>query len=144
MSLRSNPPASTHSVANRELHASKRRLLAHAFSDSALKGQEPYIVDTVRKWLDTIGDLNVYRAGAKEWSRPKDMGVWSSNLTLDALGELCFGKSFQAIEKGSHWASQLLMGSTIFGACIGALPGWPLLLPALRNKWIMTNFGGRR
>jgi hypothetical protein len=46
----------THSIVDRERYAVKRRLLSHAFSDSALRSMETHILDNVRKWCRLLGE----------------------------------------------------------------------------------------
>lgn len=41
---------STHSEIDRGKHAFRRRVLDHAFSDSALRSAEPFVRDNVRLW----------------------------------------------------------------------------------------------
>lgn len=47
----------------------------------------------------------------EQWSGPLDIGYWSSMMTIDVLGELCFGKGFGALERGSTHLTTLLMGA---------------------------------
>lgn len=139
---RASPPPSTQSTVNREVHAARRRLLTHAFSDSALKAMEPYILDTVTKWLGALSDSTAPQTEEfKGWGAPKDMGKWATNLTLDVLGELCFGKSFKAIEAGGHWIPDLLMGSAKASVCIATIPFRALLYPIMRQKTLMRKLG---
>lgn len=138
-----NRPVNTHSISDRSLHAKRRRLLANAFSEGALRNLEPFVIGTIREWINTIAQLQDSPADSKGWSVPRNMGVWSSNLTLDVLGELCFGKSFGAIKNGSHWASELLLGGTKFTSCIGQLPGNTWLYPILRQNWLMLRTGAK-
>ena len=65
------------------------------------------------------------------------MSEWSNNLTLDVLGELCFGKTFGAIEAGSHMVAELLLTSSWLNQALAFLPGRQLLYPILRNQKLM-------
>jgi cytochrome P450 len=138
-----NRPPNTHSITNRELHAKRRRLLANAFSENALRNLEPFIVDTVQKWINALASPQGSSSESKGWTEPKDMGVWSSNLTLDVLGELCFGNSFSAIEKGSSWVPELLMGSTKLAAMLAVIPIREFLYPLIRQHWLMQAIGAK-
>jgi len=79
---------STFTARDKARHGVKRRLLSHAFSERALKGYEPRIVQTVRTWLDCI-DQESRKGDGKI-----DLGTWSEYLIFDILGDLCFGKPF--------------------------------------------------
>lgn len=87
---------STHSAIDKNVHAFKRRVLGHAFSDSALRNLEPMMIGTIDKWLTLLG------ADASEeikgWSKPKNMAKWANHVTFDVLGDLCFGKPFGMLE----------------------------------------------
>lgn len=47
----------------------------------------------------------------EKWNGPHDIGYWSSMMTIDVLGELCFGKDFGALKRGSTHLTTLLMGA---------------------------------
>lgn len=47
------------------------------------------------------------------WSETKDMAHWTNLLTLDVLGELCFGENFHASDRGDHRVINLVMKSAI-------------------------------
>lgn len=69
-------------------HGVKRRLLSHAFSNSALKDYEPRTVGTVRTWLHGIDEESMKGDGKI------DLGRWNEYLIFDILGALCFRKPF--------------------------------------------------
>lgn len=93
---------------DRNVHARKRRVMSQAFSDNALRGMEPHILSAIRDWCLALGDEHPNQSQGKQgqassssssssgggWSRPKDMVHWSACLIFDALGEICFGKTF--------------------------------------------------
>ncbi|GLA35474.1 hypothetical protein AnigIFM63309_011314 [Aspergillus niger] len=92
---------------DRNVHARKRRVMSQAFSDHALRGMEPHILSAIRDWCLALGDEHPNQSQGKQsqasssssssgggWSRPKDMVHWSACLIFDALGEICFGKTF--------------------------------------------------
>ena len=139
---RANPPPSTQTTVDREVHAARRRILNHAFSDSALKAMEYLILDTVTKWLNALSDSSApLQEKSKGWGQPKDMGRWTSNLTIDVLGELCFGKSFNAIEKGSSWIPGILIASARASVCVATIPFRELLYPIMRQRTLMRKLG---
>lgn len=109
-----HPASNTHNTRDRELHARKRRVLAQAFSDNAIKQMERYVLANARTFCEVIGTGSVDEAGGvndtvgamgggevmekKGWSGPKNMSYWCSYLAMDILGDLCFGKAFRMLE----------------------------------------------
>ncbi|KAL2067540.1 hypothetical protein VTL71DRAFT_1965 [Oculimacula yallundae] len=91
----------THSSIDKASHARKRRVLSHAFSDSAIKSMERYILANVRTFCDKLGakPALVEKSGAKgQWSVAQNMADWANYLTFDVMGDLCFGKAFEMLE----------------------------------------------
>lgn len=84
----SQPPLGIFSLMNKQEHAKRRRLLAHAFSQANLYNTEPLIMDKVAKTVintqkhRTVNVLSLFRAFA-----------------LDVVGELFLGKSFGALDQ---------------------------------------------
>lgn len=81
-------------VADRETHTRQRRLLAHAFSESALREQEPILQLYARKLLDqlsvecTAGPLNII--------------AWLTFASFDLIGHMSFGENFGCLDKGDY------------------------------------------
>lgn len=78
-------------------HTRHRRLLAHAFSDKALREQE-YL-------LQQYVDLLIFRLG--EQCEGKDRGMvdmvkWYNFTTFDIMGDLSFGESFHALDSRDY------------------------------------------
>ena len=141
VSMAINPTYNTHALSNRQLHSKRRRLLANAFSDSALKNLEHFVIDRVNTFNELMGQPKDARdADTTEkdnWSKPRDMSKWANNLTLDVLGELCFGKTFGALEAGTHMAAELLLATAWLSQALAFLPGRHLIYPILRNQALM-------
>lgn len=97
-----NQPANLHTYSDKRQHAQRKRLLAHAFSENALQAAEEFMLEKIRVWCDYLGQDSKHEVDQKGWSEAKDMGHWSNLLTLDILGELCFGASFGGMEAGNH------------------------------------------
>jgi len=106
-----NPGYTTHNMSDRALHTARRRLLSQAFSENALKSLETFVVEQVRVWCDHLGEL---KSEKSDWSEKKNMGLWSTLLTVDVLGELCFGANFGAMMNGGHLIIRLLMATAKF------------------------------
>ena len=91
----------THSSIDKTSHARKRRVLSHAFSDSAIRTMEKYILGNVRTFCSRIGTkpaLAEKNGGKGEWSVAQNMADWCNYLTFDVMGDLCFGKAFEMLE----------------------------------------------
>jgi cytochrome P450 len=103
-----------------------RRLLNYAFSDRALREQEPL--------MKVFVDLLIQRLheNAKEGKTPINMVHWYEYTTFDIIGDLAFGESFQCVESSAHhpWVRLLfsaIKASTIFQAASGFPGGLPLV-----------------
>ncbi|KAF2028445.1 cytochrome P450 [Setomelanomma holmii] len=80
----------TWSTTSIEIHTRKRRVLNHAFSDSTLRGAEPFIHSNVDRWLDLLCQ---HRHDSREWSKSIDMADQVTYVLFDILGDLCFDQS---------------------------------------------------
>ncbi|KAK4187659.1 putative cytochrome P450 E-class, group I [Podospora australis] len=106
-----HPAPNTHNARDRELHARKRRVLSHAFSDGAIKEVERYILANVRTFCEAIGDYGrSISADSKGWSAPKNMSDWCNWLAMDILGDLCFGKAFHMLDRPDNRYAVDLVG----------------------------------
>jgi cytochrome P450 len=106
----------THSSIDKAAHARKRRVLSHAFSDSAIKGMEKYILGNVRAFCAALGSKSGFatfeKAGEKgQWSVAQNMADWCNYLTFDVMGDLCFGKAFEMLENHTNRHVIDLIGS---------------------------------
>ncbi|EED21160.1 cytochrome P450, putative [Talaromyces stipitatus ATCC 10500] len=91
---------------NGEKHRRLRRLLAHAFSDRALRAQE----DILQSYVESLISQLRKRAATFD-TNTVDMMRWFNYITFDIIGDLSFGDSFGLLEKGI-WQRYL---SSIFG-----------------------------
>ena len=97
-------------VSNDVDHARIRRLLAYAFSEQALRGQEPLVT----KYIDLmVSKLHGEIAGSTDGI--VDMARWYNFTTFDIIGDLCFGESFHALDTGNYhpWVSNIFAGVKI-------------------------------
>ena len=100
---------STHSEIDRSKHAFRRRVLAHAFSDAAVRSAETLILENVNIWCKYLGEP----AKTNEWTPSKNMGEWANYLSYDIMGNLTFGARFECIEKNEHrYVPGLMMRAT--------------------------------
>jgi cytochrome P450 len=138
----SNPPVAIHSSIDPKAHARRRRIVAHAFSETAVRNQEPFINANVNKWLRTIARLVAAPEKEAVWATPLDMGAWNALLTMDIITDLAFGKSFGGVDAGQHWFPEMLLNGVRLTARVGALPIRELLYPIMSQKWLMNAIGG--
>ncbi|KAL8818092.1 MAG: hypothetical protein Q9223_003205 [Gallowayella weberi] len=91
-----------HSIlsANDADHSRYRRLLSHAFSDRALREQEPLLMH----YIDFLARRLHERASSAEIV---DMVQWFNFTTFDIVGDLSLGESFGNLEKARYdgWIS---------------------------------------
>lgn len=84
--FRAHPQAiSTLLATERSHHARKRRILGQAFSESAMRGLEVFVLKNVVRFLGGIEE-RVGMVGG-EWSEGTDMGRWNNWLVF---GRSCF------------------------------------------------------
>jgi hypothetical protein len=109
-----------HSSIDKTAHARKRRVLSHAFSDSAIKAMEKYVIDKVETFCRVLPqapfDLlnarhNSYGSDVDGWSVPKNMAEMCDWLAFDIMGELAFGKSFDMLERPDNRFASTLVGN---------------------------------
>jgi cytochrome P450 len=79
-------------VTDRAGHSRQRRILAHAFSQSAMYEQEPVIKHYVDIFISRIHDFA--SAGTAI-----DIVKWFNFTTFDIIGELTFGESFNCLQQ---------------------------------------------
>lgn len=100
--------ATTIWTADRAEHDRLRRLLSPAFSDRALREQEPLIRRHVDLLMARLRELA--RQGA-----PVDLVQWFTFTTFDIIGDLALGKSFGCLRDGQYhrWVRDLFAGIKI-------------------------------
>ena len=81
---------------NTEDHDRQRRIFSHAFSTTALKEQEVLV--------GHYADLMVARLRERVANGEDtfDMMRWYQYATFDIIGDLCFGESFNCLERGEN------------------------------------------
>ena len=75
-------------------HARQRRLLAHAFSEQALRDQEPLMIS----YIDLL--IRKLKSRIASGSPIVDMQEWLTFTTFDIISDLSFGKPFGNLEHG--------------------------------------------
>ncbi|KAF5864524.1 hypothetical protein ETB97_007356 [Aspergillus alliaceus] len=95
----SESPVGHHLVStpNEADHSRIRRLLSHAFSDRALKEQEPLL----QSYVDLLVS-RLHEFGASPSQKPIDMTSWYNYTTFDIIGDLAFGESFNCLQSRDY------------------------------------------
>jgi cytochrome P450 len=102
-------------------HGRQRRLLAHAFSEKALRDQEGLI----RGYVDTL--IKKLRAAVRH-SSVVDIKAWMNFTTFDITGDLMFGESFDCLKDSQlHPWIGLIFNSMKAIAFIGVVNQFPAL-----------------
>jgi hypothetical protein len=88
--------------------------MSHAFSDSAIKTLEKYILANVRVGCEMLGKRSdgstaEKRADDKGWTNQWNAAHWCEWLVFDIMGDLVFGKAFGMLESPrNRFATQLV------------------------------------
>jgi cytochrome P450 len=91
---------STHTALDLKMHARKRRVMSHAFSESALKGVEDFVLEHVSTYINALtGRFNRSKEATlqqpdSKWTDAKNVAQWSTYLGFDVMGDLSFGRGF--------------------------------------------------
>lgn len=94
-----------------DMHARKKRVLSQAFSEKALRSIEEYMLLHSREFCEKLSSS----------PEPVNMSHWSTYLTGDVLGEVCFGKSFSMLkEKTNRNLMDLITGTARFGLIVSS------------------------
>jgi cytochrome P450 len=101
----------THSSIDKAAHGRKRRVLSHAFSDSAIKQMERYILANIRSFCDAIGAESPNASEKKGWTVGRNMADFCNYLTFDIMGDLCFGKAFGMLARPDNRFAIELIGN---------------------------------
>lgn len=127
------PPHSGHDHilnSSDEDHSRQRRLLAHAFSEKALREQEPLI----GMYVDLL--VNKLYEHVSGPSRGKvDMVKWYNFTTFDVIGDLSFGEPFNCLDNDHYhsWLSMVFQGVKA-GTFLVATNYYPWI------SYLITNF----
>ncbi|KAJ5626159.1 hypothetical protein N7510_002468 [Penicillium lagena] len=105
------------------VHARQRRLLAHAFSERALRDQESLVVG----YVDTL--INKLRNEITKQDSPHlDIKNWMNYTTFDITGDLMFGESFDCLKDSQlHPWIKLIFSSIKALSINGVVHQFPLL-----------------
>ncbi|KAL9083283.1 MAG: hypothetical protein Q9165_008589 [Trypethelium subeluteriae] len=104
-------------------HARMRRVFAHAFSDRALKLQEPLFLTYVDKLVQKLRD-----GFAEDTQRKFDMAQFYTYTTFDVMSDLAFGEPLDLLTDSTHhaWVAAAYAAFK-FGAYLQCIRYFPLL-----------------
>ncbi|KNG48970.1 cytochrome p450 3a17 [Stemphylium lycopersici] len=110
---------------DKEDHRRQRRLMSHGFSHAAIKEQEPLVDKYVQKLFAQ------FRKDA-ELHQPTDMLKWYNLTTLDIIGDLVFGESFNCLDNGESELVDSIFNTIRIMSRVHAVLRMPLLSWARR------------
>ena len=86
-----------------EDHARQRSALSHAFSEKALRGQEPIIGQHIDQFMDQLQSRAEHKTDI-------DMTRWLEFLTFDIIGDLALSTQFGCVESSDYhpWVALLM------------------------------------
>lgn len=116
---RTEPPSMI--VADGADHTRFRRLLAHAFSNVALKDQEPLIQRQVDLFINGIKEEAALQAGVVNFVK------WFNFFTFDVIADLTFGQSFGCLTKKDERYVNMVNSMLQAGAQGRVKHMWPTL-----------------
>ena len=89
-------------VADRDTHSRQRRLLSHAFSEAALREQEPILQFYARKLLDQLSRRCSGGSEGIEKQQAQNMVAWLTFASFDLIGHMSFGENFGCLDNTTY------------------------------------------
>jgi cytochrome P450 len=122
--------------ANVEDHRRQRRLLSHAFSEKALRGQE----DIMKHYIDLL----IRRLGEHAATgEAVDLMRWYNFTTFDLIGDLAFGEPFGCLERGVYhpWVAMIFhnIKGTVYSEVMRRYPMLKSLVMLLMPKKLLRS-----
>ncbi|TVY20841.1 Cytochrome P450 monooxygenase apf7 [Lachnellula arida] len=119
-------------------HAMRRRFLAPAFSERALKEAEKLITITAKKLSAGLSE-----GGEKDWSQPKNFSDWATFFGFDFISDLGYGKSLEMLDKeDNRWVPGTLKSASVFLYYSGYLPFIDFVRPLMGTS-VQDYIGGQ-
>jgi len=111
-----------------EMHAKQRRIFAHAFSDRALKLQEPLFMTFVNKLI-----VSIRKSIVADPEHKFNMVNQYNYTTFDIMGDLTFGEPLGMLDDGDYhpWVAAMFANFR-FGTILHCIVYYPILLHALQ------------
>ncbi|KAJ4386531.1 hypothetical protein N0V93_009428 [Gnomoniopsis smithogilvyi] len=121
-------------------HGRKRRVLANAFSERALRGYEPYVKANLDRWCELL-EAEVPEG---QWSSSLNVADWMNWLVFDIMGDLCFSRSFGMKEKDStlRYVIHLMdsMQSKLMPVSVSPIAPLVIWLKPRGLTWLLDHF----
>jgi cytochrome P450 len=115
-----------------EDHSRHRKLLSHAFSDKAMRAQEPLISEYI--------DLLMLRL-KERLDQSLDLTKWFNLTTFDITGDLTFGEPFDGLKNAEYnpWITLIFsnLKMMVFGNVSAEIPGMTTLLYQFAPKQLI-------
>ena len=108
-------------------HARMRKLVGHAFSETALREQQPFVQEYVSELIAQLKSRV-----EKSPTTPLDLNEWLELLSFDVISDLTFGESLHGLEAGAKgdYIENIYMGCKMMPVI---LMGWDYTLV----KWLI-------
>lgn len=104
-------------------HSRFRKLLSHAFSDSAIREQEPLVT----QYFDLLIEKLKHQIEGPAQGKI-DIMSWYNFTTFDIIGDLAFGEPFYALENGEyHYWIRNIFASIKYGRFVRFAFEYPIL-----------------
>jgi len=136
-------------VIDKHEHALRRRKMAPAFSERALKEAERLISVSAEKLATQITQQPPQDASkpttTTSWTHhpPQNMGDWATYFGFDFISDLGYGRSFNMLESGENrWIPPVLRSASRFIYYVGYLPFIGLVRPLMGTR-IQDYIGGQ-
>jgi cytochrome P450 len=124
---------------DKQQHAMRRRFLAPAFSERALKEAEKLINVRAKLLVDGVSE------GAEKgsWATSKNFGGWATFFGFDFIADLGYGQSFHMLENDENrWIPDCLKSASIWIYYVGYLPFIDFVRPLMGSS-IQDYIGGQ-
>lgn len=130
---------SSHTEISRKKHAFRRRVLDHAFSEASMRSAEEFVLQNIATFCRVLSAKNV---SSDEWSEPRDMSKECTYFAYDVMGDLVFGKRFDAMTNAEHrYVPELITSSSWFLYWVSHLPLQTLVRPIICSPKLMSLVG---
>ncbi|KAL4741658.1 cytochrome P450 [Aspergillus similis] len=102
---------------DKRVHARKRRIMSHAFSEAAVRSYQETVLDKIRLFCQRIADPAAFGEEYKNMSR------WFSYLTYDIMGKLTFGHEYGMLTRtDDHFIQPLIDTFQHSQVVLGVIP----------------------
>lgn len=130
-------------VIDRHEHAIRRRKMAPAFSERALKEAELLISIKAQMLAEQLGSSLPENGKHVDWTPPQNMGDFATYFGFDFISDLGYGESFDMLQnEETRWIPPVLRSASKFLYYVGYLPFVALIRPFMGTS-IQDYLGGQ-